>query len=305
MGEVRGNYDGENRDHFHGGLDIQAAVGTPVLAVAGAKVTDPLANWGFESLGEGISLGTMSYIHMRVGRSTRSAPLDARFQLLRGDNGKPERIRVRRGTRFETGDTLGTVNAMAHVHLEYHPNGGGVNPMSLPFIGLRDTVAPRIASIALFDAAGRQLKAARGQPLVIDRALGQVSIVVDAYDQMDGNEARRRLGLYKLGYQLLGEDGKPVDGYQQPAITQVYDTLPRNREAVKLVYAASSGITVHGSKATHFAYALNNGMQDGQVSPSMWQVGTVAPGKYILRILAADFAGNVATEGRDLPITIR
>lgn len=304
MGEVRGSFDGESRDHFHSGLDIQADVGTPVLAVARAKVSDPSPNWGYGGLSEGISIAGISYIHMRVGRSVKNAALDGRFDVLKGPRGKPERVRVRRGTRFDVGDTLGTVNAMAHVHLDYYPYGGVVNPLTLPFIGLRDTVAPRIASITLFDAAGRKLRAAKRKPLTVKRSLGDVSIVVDAYDQMDGNEARRRLGLYKLGYQLLRADGKPVDGYQQPLITQVYDRLPRNREAVKFAYAANSGITVYGSKATRFAYSLNNSMSNGQVRPGAWNVAGLAPGDYVLRILAADYAGNVASEGRDLALTI-
>jgi murein DD-endopeptidase MepM/ murein hydrolase activator NlpD len=37
MGEVRGSYDGESRDHFHAGLDVRADIGTPVLAIAPGK----------------------------------------------------------------------------------------------------------------------------------------------------------------------------------------------------------------------------------------------------------------------------
>ncbi|WP_229507720.1 hypothetical protein [Massilia sp. Dwa41.01b] len=110
------------------------------------------------------------------------------------------------------------------------------------------------------------------------RTIGEVTIVADGYDQMDGNLARRRLGLYKLGYQVLHADGSPVAGYEQPLITQVYDRLPREREAVKLVYADSSGITVYGSKATRFAYAVNNRLQDGQAVRGSWRVGGLAPG---------------------------
>ncbi|WP_229490274.1 gluconolaconase [Pseudoduganella namucuonensis] len=305
MGEVRGNFEGESRDHFHTGLDIQADVGQPVVAIAPVKVSDPLPNWGFGSLSEGIALGNISYIHMRVGRNQKNAALDERFQLLRNGRGKPDRVRVRRGARFEAGDILGTINAMAHVHLDYYRQGGALNPLSLPFIGLRDTVAPRIASITLFDASGRVVRAAKRKPLVVRRELGELSIVVDAYDQMDGNEARRRLGLYRLGYQLLRADGSPAPGHERPLVTQIYDQLPRNRDAVKFAYAPSSGITVYGSKATRFAYTLTNRMVHGQVTPGMWDVAGLAPGDYILRVHAADFAGNAAIEGRDLPLTIQ
>jgi hypothetical protein len=138
----------------------------------------------------------------------------------------------------------------------------------------------------------------------VARALGRVTIVADGYDQMDGNLARRRLGLYRLGYQLLQPDGTPVAGFEAPRITQVYDRLPREPEAVKLVYAADSGITVYGSKATRFAYAVTNTLHGGVALPGAWQVDGLAPGDYVLRIVAADYAGQVAQAGRDLAVTV-
>jgi DNA-binding beta-propeller fold protein YncE len=304
LGEVRGSYDGENRDHFHAGLDIRADVGARVLAVLPATVSDPYPNWTFGQLGEGMSIGPLSYIHMRVGRDASGKPLDQRFQVLAGPNGKPARVRVRRGTRFAVGDPLGTINPMAHVHMEYYPGGVAVNALALPFTGLRDTVPPRIQSIALYDAGGQRLPRKKGQRLHVARTLGALTIVAAAYDQMDDNLARRRLGLYKLGYQLLHADGSPVAGFETPRITQVYNRLPREREAVKLLYAENSGITVYGSKATVFAYAVNNTLHDGVALPGTWNVDGLAPGDYVLRIYAADFAGQAALEGRDLPITV-
>lgn len=303
MGEVRGSYDGESRDHFHAGLDVQAPVGTPVHVIEKAKVTDPLANWAYGSVGEGINLGTVNYIHMRVGRNMKNLPLDERFQLLKDQRGKPERIRVLRGTRFAVGDTIGSVNQMAHVHLDYFERGMLVNPLTLPFPGVVDTIDPQINSITLLDSSDKRIPQKKGKPLQLDRTLGAVNVVVDAFDQMDGNQARRRLGLYKLGYQLL-KDGKPLHGYEQPVITQTYDKLPRDREAVKVVYAPNSGITVYGSKATRFAYALNSTLKDGEATPGLLKIADLQPGDYTLRIYAADFAGNTAKSGRDLQMTI-
>jgi hypothetical protein len=304
MGEVRGSYDGDSRHHFHAGLDVQADVGSSVHVVEKAKVSDPLPNWAFGTVSEGINLGKTSYIHMKVGRDRKNKPLDDRFQLLLDDKGKPERIRVRRGTHFEVGEQLGVVNQMAHVHLDLYDRGRVVNPLALPFPGLHDTVAPRIQGIALYDAHDKRLPARKGQRLQVPRALGEVNVVVDAFDQMDGNLARRRLGLYKLGYQLLQADGTPLPGYEQPRITQTYDQLPKQREAVKVVYSADSGITVYGSKATRFTYSLLSQLAHGEVTPGRWQVGGLAPGDYTLRVYAADYAGNTASVGRDLALTI-
>ena len=304
MGEVRGNYGGESRDHFHAGLDIRADIGARVLAIEPATVSDPYPNWDFGDLGEGMSLGPLSYIHMRVGRDGAGKALDARFQLLPDARGSFKRVRVRRGARFALGDALGTINPMAHVHMEYRPDGLLANPLTLGFIGMRDTVAPHIQGIALYDVAGRRVPAQKGRRVHVARALGEVSIVVDGYDQMDGNLARRRLGLYQLGYQLLHADGSLVAGFESARITQVYDRLPRERAAVKLLYADSSGITVYGSKATRFAYAVNNTLRGGLALAGSWKVGDLAPGDYLLRIHAADYAGQVALDGRDLAITV-
>jgi len=309
LGEVRGNYAGESRDHFHAGLDVRADVGARVLAILPATVEDPYPNWGFGEVGEGMSIGPLSYIHMRVGRDGAGNALDPRFQLLPGPRGQPERVRVRRGTRFAAGDVLGTINRMAHVHMEVGAGGIPLNPLALPFTGLRDTLPPRVESIALVDAGGRPLppppkKGGKGRRLHVPRALGQVGIVAEAYDQMDGNQARRRLGLYRLGYQLLHADGSPADGFAEPRITQTWDRLPRERAAVPLLYADGSGITVYGSSATRFGYAITNTLKGGVAQPGVWDVGALAPGDYVLRIYAADYAGNVARQGRDLAITV-
>lgn len=310
MGEVRGTYGGDSRDHFHAGLDVRGDVGATVLAILPAKVTDPYANWGFNNLGEGMSVGPLSYIHMRVGRDPQGRALDPRFQIQREEtaNGKPTgkavRVRVPRGTRFAVGDKLGTLNALSHVHLDYYQGGSLVNALTLPFIGFVDTVTPTISRIALYDTAGKRITANKGQPLRLDRTLGELQIVVNAYDQVDGNLARRKLGLYKLGYQVLRADGTPLPGFEQPVITQVYDRLPRNPDAVKAVYAPTSGITVYGSASTQFDYALNNRLRDGRIETGSWRIADLAPGEYLLRIHAADYAGQVAQNGRDLAFVI-
>jgi hypothetical protein len=88
--------------------------------------------------------------------------------------------------------------------------------------------------------------------------------VVDAYDQVDGNQARRRLGLYKLGYQVLKADGSPAPGFERPRITIEFDRMPPEREAVKIAYADESGITVYGSQRTRFLYEATNIVRHGR-----------------------------------------
>jgi sugar lactone lactonase YvrE/murein DD-endopeptidase MepM/ murein hydrolase activator NlpD len=304
MGEVRGNDHGDSRDHFHAGIDIRANLGTPVLAVVNGKINDPLAAWGYGDLTEGLSINTMSYIHMRVGRNAKDAPLDpARFAIVTGQDDKP-RVRVKRGTRFVVGDTLGTVNRMYHVHLEYSPVGAAVNPLMLGLNGFKDHLAPHIDSIQLFDQNGLLLTKKRDGRLLVPRNTSGLSIVVDAYDQMEGNEARRRLGLYKLGFQILLANGTPIAGFEQPQINLEFNQLPPDRDAVKIAYAMGSGETVHGSESTRFLYVATNLVKDGHAKTGVWHADELPSGAYLIRILAADFAGNLATTGRDLPITL-
>ncbi len=50
---------------------------------------------------------------------------------------------------------------------------------------------------------------------------------------------------------------------------------------------------------------MTNHVRGGQASVGGWNPAGLAPGDYIIRILAADFAGNQALAGRDLPISVR
>ena len=306
LGEVRGSFDSaDSRDHLHSGIDIFGPYGATVRAVYDEKVASPLPNWGFGSLNEGLRVGAFAYIHQRVGRDANDRLIeDLRFQPVFDERReKPIRIRVRRGTRFRAGDALGTVNRMYHVHLNFGAPANETNPLALPLVKFTDKVAPTIArdGIVLVDAAGNPLKEKRGGRLVVR---GAVRVVVDAFDQVDGNAARRRLGLYRLGFQLLRADGSPAPGFDEPRAQLEFDRLPPQRDAVKIAYADKSGITVYGSDATHFLYELTNTVRHGRASAGAWDSAELPAGDYVLRVFASDFAGNFATANRDLAITV-
>ena len=305
LGEVRGNYEGESRDHLHSGIDIQGSYGAPVRVIYEEKVRAPVSNWGFNTLGEGVEISAMTYIHLRVGRSEKDQPLaDARFIIVRDAEGKPARVHIRRGTRFHIGDELGTINRMYHVHLNVGPWGAQINPLSLPFIGFSDSIAPKIESIQLYTTDGAHLTERHRGRLVVPRQ-SDVSIIVDAYDQVDGNAARRRLGLYRLGYQILRADGTtPAPGFENPRVNIEFNRLPSDADAVRLAYSETSGITIYGSAATKFLYVVTNVVRDGRVASDAWHPKELLPGDYVLRIFAADFNGNEALIGRDTSITI-
>src|ERR1043165_183814 len=305
IGEVRGSFDSDDsRHHLHSGLDVFGGYGEPVRVVHSEKVTGPIPNWGFDSLNEGFRVGAISYIHMHVGRDKDGKMFDdPRFIAVNDESGKLMRVRVRRGTRFNVGDMLGTVNKMYHVHLNVGPPGGEINPLSLSPVGFADTIPPTIEKdgIQLFDTSGTRLTQKQGDRLLVS---GSVRIVVDAFDRTNMNAERRRLGLYKLGYQILKADGSPAPGFSEPRINLLFNRLPREREATKVAYASESGITVYGSKTTRFLYEVTNTVRDGRAAPGVWDTSQLPRGDYILRIIAADYSGNEAQQGRDVPVSV-
>jgi hypothetical protein len=305
MGEVRGAYNStDSRDHLHAGLDVLGVYGQTVRAVREEKVAGPLAAFGFDTLNEGLRAGLFTYVHLRVGRDEQDRMLDSSpFIAIRGDDGKIARVRVRRGTRIRVGDALGTINRMYHVHMNLGPPGAEMNPLMLPLAGFGDRTPPVIEhdGVQLFDESGERLKEKRAGRLLLR---GKVRIVVDAYDQVDGNQPGRRLGLYKLGYQLLLPDGSAAPGFDEPRITIEFKRLPPDADAPKIAYADSSGITVYGSKQTRFLYEVTNTVRDGRAARGLWDTSELPPGDYTLRVIAADFNGNEADANRDVLITV-
>jgi hypothetical protein len=305
MGEVRGSFDSDDsRHHLHSGLDVSGPYGETVRAVHSEKVTSPEPNWAFDSLNEGLRVGVVSYIHMHVGRDKDAKMFDdSRFIPVNNSEGKLERVRIRRGTRFRPGDAVGTINKMYHVHMNVGPPGGEINPLSLTPVGFKDDIPPTIEKdgIQLFDANGSRVKDKQGNRLVVS---GPVRIVVDAFDRANMNPERRRLGLYKLGYVVFKDDGTPAPGFEEPRVNILFNRLPGNREATKVAYADESGITVYGSKSTRFLYEVTNTVRDGQVARGLWDTTQLPKGDYMLRIIAADFSGNEAQQGRDVPIRV-
>ena len=304
LGEVRGDFRGERRHHLHGGFDIRGDVGQTVLAIADGRIDTPAASWTVGGQAEGLAVGPLKYLHMQVGRDPRGVPFDARWQQLRGADGALERIRLRRGTRIQAGDRLGSINAQAHVHLSVGSSGFERNAAALGFTGFVDTVPPRIEQVALLDAADQPLPVADDGRVQVPRTGDGVQIVVEAWDQVDGNLPRRRLAPYQLGYQILDARGVPLAGHEQPRWTLVFNRMPPQRDAVKVAYAPDSGITVHGAAATRFRFLVTNTVRDGRMERGRWELAQLPAGEYRIRAHARDFSGNEATGARELAVTL-
>jgi sugar lactone lactonase YvrE len=300
LGEPRG---GDGSERFHAGLDVQAPEGTPVHVVREASSDEPLATNAFGTLNESVRIGPVAYVHLRVGRDRRDRALDdERFVVSRDEFGKVSGIRLKRGSRFAAGEVIGTVNRFYHAHVNVGWPGEELNPLRFRLTHFTDTIPPVIVNggVQVIGEDGLPLTTRTRRRLVVE---GRVRIVVDAWDHVDGNLARRRLGLYRLGYQLLDARGIPMPGFEQPLETIRFDRHP-DADAARIVYASGSGIPVYGNRRTRFLYVVTSTLRDGVATDGVFDTTTIPPGDYVLRILAADISGNEATRNRDLPITI-
>lgn len=302
MGEARG---GEGMERFHAGLDISGDQGMDVFAIRDGVVQSPVAVTSFDTLSESIRIGPITYVHLRVGRHSRDEPFPSpAFVQTYAEDGHIVRVRVRRGTRFRTGEAIGTLNAFNHAHLNVGWPAEEHNPLRFRLPNFDDTVAPTIepSGVRLFAEDGTRMNERDKGRLLVS---GRVRIVVDAWDQVDGNEPRRRLGLYSAGYQVLHANRVPVAGFESPRTTIVFDRFsPDGDDAAGLVFDAGSGIPFFGARRTRFLYVITNTYRDGVATPGYWDTTELQPGDYILRVVASDIRGNVALANRDVPITI-
>jgi hypothetical protein len=120
---------------------------------------------------------------------------------------------------------------------------------------------------------------------------------------MNDSPPRRRLGLYRVGYQIVMPDGRPAPDFPLPHVAISFDRLPPAADAPPSLYAPGSGIPFYGTRVTRFRYLVTTRVEDGHVVEAPWYP-RVPPGDYVVRALAEDAAGNIAVAGRDLPIRV-
>lgn len=300
FGEVRGT----SSERLHVGVDIRVEQGTPVHAVRDGLVSGPLSNNGFGTLTEGLRIGDLVYVHIRVGRGMRNELFDTpRFVPSYADDGTLTGIRVKRGARFLAGERIGSVNPFNHVHLNVGWPGDEYNALTFRLVDFQDTIPPTIPpnGVTFYDEHGTRLTTRVRKRLVVS---GQVEVVVDAWDQADGNRPSRRLGLFSMGYQVLRPDGSPIPGFETPRETLRFDRLDANPDAASLIYAPGSGIPFYRGGRTRFLYRVTNTLRAGAVSPGLFDTTSLPAGNYTFRVWAADVRGNVAMANRDVSITV-
>ncbi len=292
LGELRGDIvlGKEDRVWLHNGLDIAGAYGETVYFIRNEKVLDPAAAQNFGTLRELLRMPTLGYIHLRLGRGADGKLFDdPRFQFRRGIDGKINGVRVPRGAKFEAGEAVGTLNAMHHVHLIAGRSGAEMNALAaLDLPNVADTTAPVIESVRFFDKNWKEIETESDAKRIHLKVPARV--VVRAFDRMDGNPERRKLGVYRIGYKIANADGTAAEN---TAFTML--SLPRGDDA-RLIYGPEShsgatGVTIFNYIATNTVYSLLDGMEskEGFIDPAGFENGT-----YSLYIFVEDRFGNLA-----------
>ncbi len=289
LGEIRGEInETQGPVWFHNGLDIAGAYGEVVRVIRTEKALDPHAAQNFGTARELIRLPTMGYIHLRLGRDQTGTPISNAFQFERDERGSPMDVRVRRGTTFRAGDMLGTLNSQNHIHLIAGPPGAEINALgALSLPGVSDSISPVIEKVELLDEGWNEVTPGASVRRITSG--GKLRVVIKAYDRMDGNAERRRLGVYRLGYQILSAE-TPTEHIDW---TIVFDRMPSN-EAVSFAYAPGSRSGATGT--TSFRYIVTNRLGGDDFSAGFIDPAILAPGKYILRAYAADYFGNTVSK---------
>lgn len=282
FGEVRGAIQKPGDSAwFHNGLDIAGATGETAVFIRDEKVLRPIAveDFNYSNNRERLRMPTIGYIHIRIGRRADKLFDDRRF-LFQTEKGKLTALRIPRGASFRAGEAIGTLNPFNHVHLIAGETGAEMNALdALVLPGVKDTMAPKIEKVTLFDENWKEIK--QNEPLH-----GQIRIVARGFDQMDGSSSRRKLGVYRLGYQVLKSDGSPIS---EKLETISFERLPDN-DAANLVYAVGSQSGY--APETVFNYTVSNVVKDGAAGEDFFDTTKLPNGDYKIRVFAADFFGN-------------
>ncbi len=296
LGEIRGEMKGQDSNvHFHNGLDIVGGYGETARFIRDEKVLNPFAAQNFGTLRELLRMPSLGYIHIRLGRDKDGKIFDdERFQFEKKGE-KLSGVRIPRGAKFKAGEPVGTLNAMNHVHLIAGFSGAEMNALdALILPGVSDEKAPTIEKVTLFDENWREIETGNNSERI--KLGGKTRVVVRAYDQMDGNNERRRLGVFKVGYQILKTDETPLSEIDWMID---FDRMP-DAEAVFFTYAKGSKSGATGE--TIFNYIATNRVNGDSFGEDFLKVSSLENGNYILRVFAADFFGNTASKDTNIEI---
>jgi len=259
-------------------------------------VLDPMSAENFNSTRELLRLPTLGYIHLRLGRDLNDRPFgDGRFQYSTTPDGRMNDVRVPRGSKFKAGEAIGTLNSMNHVHLIAGRSGAEMNALdALILPNVSDAISPVIEKVSLFDENWTEIETEKASQRI--KLTGKTRIVIRAFDRMDGNPERRKLGVNKLGYQLIHANGTAISDISWSIL---FDRNPPP-EAVKTVYAKGSKSGPTGE--TIFNYIVTNRLNSEGFGEGFFDTTLIENGSYTIRVFAADFFGNQTSKDTQIEV---
>ncbi|MBP9665044.1 MAG: hypothetical protein KBD94_10505, partial [Pyrinomonadaceae bacterium] len=183
---------------------------------------------------------------------------------------------------------------MNHVHLIAGGSGSELNALdALDLPGVSDTRPPVIEEVTLWDENWQQLETPQANSRI--RLSGKARVVVRAYDQMDGNTDRRRLGVYNVSCQVRQGSA----GENSLIWGTRFDTLPSN-VLVAYIYAIGSKSGATGE--TIFRYIATNSVSGERSDEGFLDASKLEPGDYTVAVTVADRFGN--TTAREFLIEV-
>jgi Peptidase family M23 len=244
---VRGNFDDprvgfvgdELASNFHFGIDIAAADGTPVYAVA-AGIASPHADYVDVLTSSGRDFG---YWHI--------APALKKRQV------------VKRGT------LLGSIQrGWGHVHFAENLNGVYVNPLRRGALTpYADTTTPTIDAVAITRA---------GKRVDPTKVSGVVDLTCDAYDVPQEDPPwpwqQSRVTPALIRWRILRDDGQPATGWKT-AVDFRFALLPDG--LFNLVYAAGTKPN-HANRPGRYVFYLDEGWSSAKLPDGSYRLSVGA-----------------------------
>ncbi len=276
IGGTFGEYRSTSVDgHYHNGVDIGAAGGTPVLCVLPGTVAVAYDDGG---------TGYDSYV--RVTSSINGQSKNITYYHCRPT--------VTVGQAVVIGQQIAKI-AIDHIHFVEYKLGGNVtsghinairpNGGLTPFI---DTWKPHIRTIKFYlDNSETSVGAS---------ALGsKIDVVVHVEEVTGPSTSNSNNGTYELGYKILSEDRQTVV-YNPPddGVRFRYYNLPNNSYVNVNYFRPLANTSTHVYIATNGTGATN--IANTQVvSNSYFDVSQFPYGNYTLMVFARDTRGNADT----------
>jgi hypothetical protein len=273
-------------DHFHNGVDIPKADGTPVYSVYDGVVT---------AIGTTANNGDNAYVRVRytVSGLTKS---DAYVHI------NPNPLLSVGGPVTAHQTVLGTIlPGLGHVHFTHGLSGAEMNAIRPAggFTPYLDLYPPRIRSVRFFlDETSTEFLGGR--------LSGPVDIRVhieetNAGTTSDVSSSTSNNGTYIAGYKILSADRTAIV-YEPPSsgVRFRFDRQPSNND-VHRVFASGSDLSTH-------IYTITNGNGADAVNSTksvpnnFWNSETLPVGPYTVMVFAEDT--RRLTDTAYLPVTV-